>query len=451
MVLPVAAVLLALAVGQSDGSRDRRAGDGVAAPAGQAPAAVPPPQEDRQSTASTDITGPPGIPYMPTVGPPGGIAPGVFLDVALLSEVRARTLAVTDTATTWGTDLEVTPGIALQVGSPRFSLSLGYAPRLTVPFDVGALELAVLNRATLRAAWRPDALWTVTAIGLFVVGDYSQLVPAYTPGGAGPPPPVLSPVRSFQTYPYVGIDTLLRVERQLSPRSRLLIAGGYFDVGGTGAVGQSNQPRTWGPQAEGSFAWDASRRATLTTTLAGQDWMMVGDYSILLGTITESWRQSWTAHFDTTVSVGAGLSNRDVESRTAANHLVPVAGLQLAYRPDSPQALRFTLDAALTPYADTYLRIPYQRFTMSARLDWRPSDAWQLGASLAGVLAPYTVRAPESYGTAGLSASFAPVQFLVLSAGGFSLAQFQGATVGGGAFRQWTMYISLALHDRFSL
>ena len=452
MLLSVAAVLLALAVGQSDGSRDRRAGDGAAAPAGQAPpAAAPPPQEDRQPAASNDVTGPPGIPYMPTVGPPGGVAPGVFLDVALLSEVRARSLAVTDTGTTWGSDLEVTPGIALQVGSPRFSLSLGYAPRLTVPFNVGSLELAVLNRATLRAAWRPDALWTVTAIGLFVVGDYSQLVPASTPGGAGPPSPVLNPVRSFQTYPYVGIDTLLRVERQLSPRSRLLIAGGYFDVGGTGAVGQANQPRTWGPQAEGAFAWDASRTATLTTTLAGQDWMMVGDYSIILGTLTESWRQSWTAEFDTTLSAGAGLSNRDVESRTAANHLVPVAGLQLAYHPESPRALRFTLDAVLTPYADPYLQIPYQRFTARTRFDWSPSDAWQLGASLAIVLAPYTVRAPESYGTAGLSASFAPVKFLVLSAGGFSLAQFQGAAVGGGAFRQWTTYVSLALLDRFSL
>ena len=455
MVLPVAAVLLALAVGQSDGSRDRRAGDGTAAPAaqtpGQAPAQAPATEETRPAAATTDFTGPPGVPYMPTVGPPGGAASGVFLGVALLSEVRVRTLAVTDAATTWGTDLEVTPGIALEVGSPRFSLSLGYAPRLTVPFDVGSLELAVLNRATLRSAWRAGELWTVTALGLFVVGDYSQLIPASTPGGVGPPPPVLNPVRSFQTYPYVGIDTLLRVEGDLSPRTRLRVAGGYFDVGGTGTVGEAIQPRAWGPQGEGSFAWDASRNATLTTTAAGQDWIMSGREYFFIATITEGWRQSWTAELDTTVLAGAGLSNREVESRTAAGKVVPVAGLRLDYHPESPQALRLILDLALSPFFDTYARIPYQRFTIGGSLDWRPSDAWQVGASLSAAIAPYTVRAPESYGTAGLSASYSPVSFLVLSIGGFGQAQFQGPTAGGGAFRQWTAYFSLGLRDRISL
>ena len=117
----------------------------------------------------------------------------------------------------------------------------------------------------------PDPLWTATALGIFVRGRLLQLVPASTPGGAGPPPPVLNPVRSFQTYPYVGIDTFAARRRRLcrvGPRLRL--AGGYFDVGGTGTVGEANQPRTWGPQAEGAFAWDASRKATLTTTLAGR-------------------------------------------------------------------------------------------------------------------------------------------------------------------------------------
>ena len=394
---------------------------------------------------------PQGIPNLPTVGTSSGATRGVFLDVALLAEVRARTLNVTDTATTWGFDLELTPGIALEVGSPSFTLSLGYAPRLTVPFNVDNFSLAVLNQATLRAAWRVDAFWTVTALGVFVVGDYSQLIPASTPGGAGPPPPIQNPVRSFQTYPYVGIDTWLRVDGLLSARSRIRLAGGYFDVGGIGTAGQANQPRTWGPQAEAEFAWDASRAATLTTTAAAQDWMMVGDYSIVLATLTEGWRHSWTSEFGTTLSAGAGISNRDVESRTAAGHLVPLASVGLDFHQESRQPLHFALDAFLAPYADTYLRIPYQRFTISGSIDWRPSDAWRVGASLSVTLAPYSVRAPESYGTAGLSASFAPVQFLILSAGGFTQSQFQGGTAGVGAFRQWTTYLSLALRDRFSL
>ena len=58
--------------------------------------------------------------------------------VAILSQVRARTLNVTNTSTGWSSDLELTPGIALEVVDPGFTLSLGYAPRLTVPFDVEA-------------------------------------------------------------------------------------------------------------------------------------------------------------------------------------------------------------------------------------------------------------------------------------------------------------------------
>jgi hypothetical protein len=57
----------------------------------------------------------------------------------------------------------------------------------------------------------------------------------------------------------------------------------------------------------------------------------------------------------------------------------------------------------------------------------------------------------ESYGTTGLSGSFSPVPILVLSLGGFVQSQFQGAPDGGGTFRQWTAYFSIALRDQFSL
>lgn len=445
MILPIATALLVLAAAQSVGSVG---GDGSGA---EAPVDVnQAPEESPRPTVTDDFTGPSGIPFMPSVGRRSA-RQGTFLDVALLSQFRARTLTDSDSTRVWGTDVEVTPGIAIEVGSPAFTLSLGYAPRLTIPFDVGYVTLAVLNRATLRAEWRPSELWTVTGLGIFVVGDYSQLLPASTPGGAGPAPPVLNPVRSFQIYPYVGIDTLLRLESVLSRRTLLRVAGGYFDVGGVGELGQANQPRSWGPQAEGSFAWDASRTATLVTTATARDWMMEGGFDILVGTVTESWRQAWSADLDSTIALGAGLANREVESWTAAGHLMPVASLQVDYHPVSQDAPRLTLDVALVPYVDTYLQIAYQRFTGGLRLDWTPSDAWRLQASFLAALAPHSVLAPESYGTGGLSASYAPVEFLILSLGGFTQVQFQGETAGGGAFRQFTTYFSLALRDTFAL
>jgi hypothetical protein len=319
-----------------------------------------------------------------------------------------------------------------------------------MPFAQDGFELAVLNRATLRAEWAPDPLWTVSALGDFVVGDYSQLVPASTPAGPGPPPPVLDPVRSFETYPYVGIDTLMRIDGVLSPRVRVRMAGGYFDIGGTGTVGEANQPRAWGPKGEIALAWDASRKGTLTTSAAGQDWIMSGRENFFLVAVTENWRQEWTSEFETTLGLGGGFANQEVASQTAAGKIVPIGRASLAYQSEWRQPLRFSLEVALAPFFDTYARLPYQRFTVGAFIDWRPSDAWRLSASLAGALAPYTVRAPESYGTAGLSASFAPVPILILSLGGFSQAQFQGATDGGGGFRQWTGYFSIALRDRLA-
>ena len=423
---------------------------------------VPVQPGERPGTAAGTETAPPapttpaeptvqqGIPYIPSVVPTRAPSDGIHLDLGLLSEIRTRTLSA-DTGTVWGTDIEVTPGVALEIGTPTLVLALGYAPRLTVPLAVGEFELAVLNRATLRAEWRVDPLWTMSALGVFVVGDYSQLIPASTPGGAGPPPPALNPVRSFETYPYVGIDTLLRVDGILSPRTRLRLAGGYFDFGGTGPVGEANQPRAWGPQGEAALAWDPSPTSTLTTLATGQNWMMSGSENVFITTLVESWRQAWTSDLESSIGLGGGFANREVESRTAAGKVVPVARASLAYQSVARQPIRLALELALAPYFDTYARIPYQRFTLGASVDWRPSDEWRLIASFSGALAPYTVRAPESYGTAGLSASFSPAPFLVLTMGGFSLSQFQGETQGGGAFRQWTGYFSVALHDRLAL
>jgi hypothetical protein len=450
MLLAIATGVIGLVMGQAD-STWNRAGNPQQPEPDPTAATAPPAAPGPQPLTTNDIAGPAGVPYMPVVGPPPVEVRGVFLDLALLSQLRTRSLYVSAGNTAWGTDFEVTPGIAFQFVTPSLSLSVGYAPRLTLPIAVGSWQLAVLNRATLRAEWRVDTLWTVTALGVFVVGDYSQLVPASTPAGPGPAPPVFDPVRSFQTYPYVGIDTQVRIDGTLSPRTRLTIMGGYFDVGGTGPVGEANQPRAWGPQAEVGLSWDPSRKSTLTTTAAGQAWWMANTETCFITTVTENWRQAWTSEFGTTLGLGAGFANRKVESETAAGNIVPVAKGSMVYQTLSLQPLRLALDLALAPFFDTYARMPYQRVTLSVQLDWRPSDAWRLGASFTGALAPYRVQAPESYGTAGLSASYAPVQFLILTLGAFNQSQFQGATGGGGAFRQFTAYFSLALIDQLSL
>jgi hypothetical protein len=148
--------------------------------------------------------------------------------------------------------------------------------------------------------------------------------------------------------------------------------------------------------------------------------MMVGDYSIILATLTESWKQAWSSELDSTLAAGLGVVNRAVESLTSAGHLVPVASIGLDYHQESRQPLHLAVSAGLAPYVDTYLKIPYQRFTFGGSIDWSPSEAWRINASVSAALAPNSVKAPESYGSGGLSASFAPVRFLILSAGAFT-------------------------------
>lgn len=449
MLLHVAA-LLAVAVGQVDGAAERpRDGSAIAAPAEDT---APPGAESPTSPAAQaddSITGPPGVPYMPSVGP-ARAQQGFILDGAVLTAVRTRTLTVTSTGTEWGTDLEISPGLAVEAWLPNFFLTAGYAPRIMIPFDTGSSQVAVLNRATLRATWKFSPLWSITPEGVFVFGDYSQLLPASTPGGPGPPPTQIDPVRTFQTYPYVGIDTRVRLDGQLSPRTRIAAWGGYFDSGGTGTAGELAQPRAWGPQGDVTVAWDASRSATLATSLAAQGWLMSGSEYFFLTTLTEGWTHSWSADLQTTLAAGAGYANREVESRTASGHFVPLVSATLRYRPASTAPLRLSVDAALGPYFDTYARIPYQRITVGGALDWRPSSQWAVAASLAFAMAPYTVRVPESYGSAGVSGSFAPLPFLVLTAGTFTQSQLQGQAAPVGAFRQWTIYLSAMVRDRLS-
>lgn len=408
-------------------------------------------EEEREpQVPAPDFVGPSGVPYVPAAGIPPGTY-GFFLDLALLAEVRARSLEVTDAGTTWGWDMEVTPGIALQARTPRLTLSLGYAPRLSVPFDAENATLAILHRATARIEWAASPTWRLSALGLFVVGDYSQLVPATTPGGPGPTPPVYNPVRSFVVYPYVGIDTLAVAEGTLAPRLRLRLAGGYFDVGGLGVEGEAAQPRAWGPQAEAALSVDTGPTTTFSSWVEGRSWILTSSEYFVLATITERWTQRWSDSVDTTLTLGVGLSNRDVESSTAARHLVPVARVALAWRTTSRQPLTLTVDAALWPYMDTYAGFPYQRVTGAAALDWQLAPAWRLRLSLDAAYVPNVLQAPASYGSGGLSASYSPVPFLTLSLGGFALLQFQGVGASEGGFAQWTGWFSIAMTDRLSL
>jgi hypothetical protein len=243
----------------------------------------------------------------------------------------------------------------------------------------------------------------------------------------------------------------LRAATQISARSRLRFAVGYFDVGGTGTEGALAQPRTWGPTAEGAWEWQVSPTGALTTAANVVDSILIDDAHILLATLRETWTQRWTPDLETTLSGGVATTNTDSNTFLTISHVLPVAGLGLRYFTDARHQFRLAFDAALAPYVDTYIRASYQRVTGTVALDWYPTAKLFLGAYASAAWVPYSVQAPESYGTAGVAATWAPVPFLTLGAGGFGLSQFQGQPVGGGAFRQWTGYLSVTLREKWAL
>ncbi len=442
MIAPVAACLLAVVAAQATSPEPPPAGSTTSAA-----------DVDTQKASGTDLgarfTDPPetGIPMQPYATSPGKEAGGVAMDLGVSSLFRARTLSTTDSSVLWGTDVEVTPGASLLVVLPTFKMSTGYAARLTMPLNTTGSALAVLSSAYLKADWQVAPLWTLTASGTGVFGQNSQLLPATTPGGSGPPPATLDPVRTFETYPYVSLNAFLRASTVLTQRSRLSLSAGYQDVGGVGSGGAAAQPRTWGPMGDVAWSFRASPATTLTTTGSVVDSMLTGNLYILLGTVEESWNQVWTPDLETTLSAGLAASNTDSITFLSVGHLLPVAAARVRFYTDELHQFRLALDATLAPYVDTYVQVSYQRLTGTASLDWYPTRDTFVGAYISAAWVPFSVRAPEAYGTAGASFGWTFWKVFTAGAGAFTQTQLQGPSLGNGAFRQWSIYGSLTLRD----
>jgi hypothetical protein len=442
LVLPLAAALVALVASQAGSTGP--ASSGSSAIEGESP----PSGGNGGRFAEPAQT---GIPFQPYATVPSRPEGGYRLELGVESAVRARTLSGEGLSVAWGTDVEIMPGASLSLESPTLRLAAGYAARLTIPVASSGSSMAVLNWAYARARWQASTLWELEANASATFGENSQLVPAATPGASGPPPTVLNPIRTFSTFPYISLEANLRASTTLSQRSRLRFSVGYFDVGGVGTEGAIAQPRKWGPKADASWEWDASVNSKLTTTGTFVDSIMVGDFSILVGTVTETWTQRWSPDLETTLAGGAGLSNTGSITFLTVGHLLPIASAGLRYFTDDLHQFRFSLDAGLGPYVDPYVRVSYQRVTASVALDWYPATNFSLGASFSGAWVPYSVQAPESYGTTGASLGWALSKLITIGAGAFTQLQFQGQTGEGGSFRQWTTYASLTIRDSLSL
>jgi hypothetical protein len=384
------------------------------------------------------------VPFLPSAAAPVRNRIGTHLAAGAMSQLRTRNLSAQTGFTQWDTDLEVVPGIILYSFGHRAQFTLSYAPRLYFPAVWHGGPMSVLHRGSARLEWSPSQRWTLTLWANGTYGDYSQLVPSSTPGGPGPTPPVLNPVRTFETYPYLSVEANAQASVTLGQRLRLRVTGGWFDTGGIGTSGQQNQPRTWGPRADATIDAFVGARAILSTSLAAVDSELVGGSSVRIAALAETWSHRWSSSLETSASLGAAMVNNPPAASVTVGHVIPVAGLKLTWVQSSRDMFRLIAEVGLGPYVDTYLQAAYQRVTARVGAEWFFGKSWKLEASLASALVPFTIRAPESYAVAGTSAAWSPWRWATVLAGGFAQTQLGGAS-STGRFVQVTGYLSVAV------
>jgi hypothetical protein len=384
------------------------------------------------------------VPFLPSAAAPVRNRTGTHLAAGAMAQVRTRNLSAETGFTQWDTDLEVVPGLTLFSYGHRAQFTLSYAPRLYFPAVWHGGPMSVLHRGNARLEWNPSKPWAITLWANGTYGDYSQLVPSSTPGGPGPSPPVLNPIRTFQTYPYLSVDANAQASITFGQRLRLRATAGWFDVGGVGTAGQESQPRTWGPRADATVDVFAGPRAILSTSFAAMDSELVGGASVRIAAGAETWSHRWAGSFDTSVTLGAAWVNNPPTASVTVNHVIPVAGIKMTFVQSSRDLFRLVIEAGLGPYVDTYLQAAYQRLTGRIGAEWFFGKNWKLEASLASALVPFTIRAPESYAVAGASAAWSPWRWTTLLAGGFAQTQLGGAS-SSNRFVQLTGYLSVSV------
>jgi hypothetical protein len=363
------------------------------------------------------------IPFLPSAAAPVRTRTGTHLAAGALGQLRTRNLSAQTGFTQWDTDLEVVPGISLYSFGHKAQFTLSYVPRLYFPAVYHGGPMSVLQRASTRLEWNPSKAWALAAWANGTYGDYSQLVPSSTPGGAGPGTPSIQPVRTYTTYLYLSADVNASAAVSIRQRLRLRFSGGWFDVGGVGTAGAAAQPRTWGPRADATADVFVGARAILSTTLAASNSQLVGGSAIRILAGAETWSHRWSGSLETSVSLGVAAVNNPPAASVTVGNFIPVAGLKATWVQSSRDMVRFIAELGLGPYVDTYL-----------------GKKWKLEGSLASALVPFTIRAPESYAVLGASAVWTPVRWASLVAGGFAQTQLSG--VSGSRFVQVTGYLS---------
>ncbi len=182
-------------------------------------------------------------------------------------EVDAPPGLPADTATVVGYDLFTQPTINARLFDRRWDFRLSYAPSFTLPdLELGFTPM-ILQLGVASVGWH-DRFVTV---GFTQSTSYGELNGAYiAPTAAQEPipgqPPVITAAPAPTTIDFLDTRTAGALGLRLDRRDRITASAEYYVTGGTNAASRLVVPEEYGPRANATYEYLASRRDQLLTT-----------------------------------------------------------------------------------------------------------------------------------------------------------------------------------------
>lgn len=302
--------------------------------------------------------------------------------VAATTQVRTRSALPGDVGTGVTGDLELDPVLELGVlFHSTAAISFQYAPVLIWREPQTGGRFLPLQRAKLSFGGRwerssllfsQDGAYGFADIGALRTDDTAQ------PGS-------VSAVQTLGGVPYLRSFSALAFESQPDSRTSYSLSGGFSVSGSPGAEPNATNamPLQFGPVAGARFRWQATRLDSFTTSANFTSAQFLSGAEQQIASLTESWdRQLWHTW---SMSVGlGGAYAREVVLPPVANpgiylSLLPVVSFGTAWADKLlGGAFRLSGSARLTPFADRFTSLVYERVEGRLQADWKPAREWAL-------------------------------------------------------------------------
>lgn len=318
------------------------------------------------------------------------------LDVGVRAEARVRSPPEGELALQ-AADAQLEPRVALGLSPGLWQLQATYAPRLTATQTVGlGRRQVVLHQGALRAGLQLGAGWGVQAEqrGSFGLNDPSRVVPAAGAPVGGERP--LDPVGGLTPFLYLSLDSQLRVQGPLGPRTRVSAWAAYQREGAVDrgdAQAQAQLPLRQRAEGRAEALVDLGRRDVLG--LQGGASVMelaAGEAAGRRGAVAElrgDWQHALSRTTRLRLGAGAGgavaRGGRDATGAPLPTEVrvLPLVGGELAHVEEGRDGrLELRALARHAPYVDRITGLVSGRVEGEARGSWAlPSVRFDLRAS----------------------------------------------------------------------